>query len=130
MVTKIIGINKETVTTEFKISEDCIFVKDNKFSESGIIENAAQSCSAIVGQDFFAVDDLDGKGNNVIGFISGIKRANIFLLPKAGETLTTKAQLLSNYNSGNFSICTMECKIYTGKELVADCELNFLIQEV
>jgi hypothetical protein len=130
MVTKIIGINKETVTTEFKISEDCIFVKDNKFSESGIIENAAQSCSAIVGQDFFAADDLDGKGNNVIGFISGIKRANIFLLPKTGETLTTKAQLLSNYNSGNFSICTMECKIYTGKELVADCELNFLIQEV
>ena len=103
MVTKIIDLNKETVTTEFKVTEDCIFVKDNKFTESGIIE---------------------------IGFISGIKRANIFLLPRTGDTLTTKAKLLSNYSSGNFSICTMECKIYTAKELVADCILNFLIQEV
>jgi len=130
MVNKIIDLNKETVTTEFKVTEDCIFVKDNKFTESGIIENAAQSCSAIVGQDFFAADDLEGEGNSVIGFISGIKRASIFLLPRTGDTLTTKAKLLSNYSSGNFSICTMECKIYTEKELVADCILNFLIQEV
>ena len=55
MVTKIIDLNKETVTTEFKVTEDCIFVKDNKFTESGIIENAAQSCSAIVGQDLLEV---------------------------------------------------------------------------
>lgn len=130
MVTKIIDLDKETVTTQFKVTEDCIFVNNNRFTESGIIENAAQSCSAIVGQDFFAADDLEGTGNSVIGFISGIKKAHIFLLPKIGDTLTTKAHLLSNYSSGNFSICTMECKIYTGKELVADCILNFLIQEV
>jgi hypothetical protein len=130
MVTKIIDLNEDTVTTEFKITKDCIFVNKNRFTESGIIENAAQSCSAIVGQDFFAADDLEGVGNSVIGFISGIKKAHIFLLPKLGDTLTTKAHLLSNYSSGNFSICTMECKIYTGKELVADCILNFLIQEV
>lgn len=130
MVTKIIDLNEETVTTEFKVTKDCIFVNNNRFTESGIIENAAQSCSAIVGQDFFAADDLEGVGNSIIGFISGIKKAQIFLLPKVGDTLITKANLLSNYSAGNFSICTMECKIYTGKELVADCILNFLIQEV
>ena len=130
MVTKIIDISEDTVTTAFKITNDCIFVNNNRFTESGIIENAAQSCSAIVGQDFFAADDLEGVGNSIIGFISGIKKAQIFLLPKTGDTLTTKANLLSNYSSGNFSICTMECKIYTGKELVAECILNFLIQEV
>ena len=130
MVTKIIDLNEDTVTTEFKVTKDCIFVNNDRFTESGIIENAAQSCSAIVGQDFFAADDLEGVGNSIIGFISGIKKAQIFLLPKTGDTLTTKANLLSNYSSGNFSICTMECKIYTGKELVAECILNFLIQEV
>ena len=130
MVTKIIDLNEETVTTEFKVTKDCIFVNNNRFTESGIIENAAQSCSAIVGQDFFAADDLEGVGNSIIGFISGIKKAQIFLLPKTGDTLTTKANHLSNYSSGNISICTMECKIYTGKELVAECILNFLIQEV
>ena len=130
MVTKIIDISEDTVTTAFKITNDCIFVNNNRFTESGIIENAAQSCSAIVGQDFFAADDLEGVGNSIIGFISGIKKAQIFLLPKTGDTLTTKANLLSNYSSGNFSICTMECKIYTGKKLVAYCILNFLILEV
>ncbi|WP_239985681.1 MULTISPECIES: ABC transporter permease [Arenibacter] len=130
MVTKIINLDKERVTTEFKVTEDCIFVKNNRFTESGIIENAAQSCSAIVGQDFFAADDLEGEGNSVIGYISGIKKANILLLPKLGDTLITKAKLVSNYSSGNFSICTMDCKIYTDEVLVADCILNFLIQEV
>lgn len=130
MVTKIIYLDQETVTTEFKVTEDCIFVKNYRFTESGIIENAAQSCSAIVGQDFFAADDFEGEGNSVIGFISSIKRANILFLPQIGDTLITKAKLVSNCSSGNFSICTMDCKIYTDEVLVADCILNFLIQEV
>lgn len=130
MVTKIIAIDKETVTTEFKVAKDCIFVKNNSLMEAGIIENAAQSCSSIVGQSYFAEDDLEGEGNTVIGFISGIKTAHIYFLPTVTDTLTTKAHLISRYGSDNFSLCTMECQTWTGKKMVAECTLNFLIREV
>jgi len=98
--------------------------------EAGIIENAAQTCSSIVGQRYFKEDDLEGEGNTVIGFISGIKIAHIYFLPTVNDTLTTKAHLISRYGSDNFSLCTMECQTWTGKKMVAECTLNFLIQEI
>ena len=130
MVTRIIAIDKETVTTEFKVAKDCIFVKNNRLTEAGIIENAAQSCSSIVGQSYFAEDDLEGKGNSVIGYISGIKTARIHFLPGISDTLTTRAHLISRYDSDNFSLCTMECQTWTEDGILAECTLNFLIQEV
>lgn len=130
MVTRILTIDKETVTTEFKVTKDCIFVRDNSLTEAGIIENAAQACSSIVGQSYFAEDDLEGEGNNVIGFISGIKTAQIHFLPEINDILTTKAHLISRYDSDNFSLCTMECQTWTRDRIIAACTINFMIQEV
>lgn len=98
--------------------------------EAGIIENAAQTCSSIVGQSYFAEDDLEGEGNTVIGYISGIKTARIHYLPMIGDTLTTRAHLISHYNSDDFSLCTMECETWCGEKMVAECTLNFLIREM
>ena len=98
--------------------------------EAGIIENAAQACSSIVGQSYFEEDDLEGERNTVIGFISGIKMARIYFLPKISETITTKAQLISHYSSDDFSLCTMECQTWTGDKMIAECTLNFMIREV
>jgi hypothetical protein len=83
-----------------------------------------------VGQNFFEVDDLDGEGNNVIGFISGIKKANIYLLPEVGNILITKANLISSYTSEDFCTSTVESKTYINEVLVADCIIHFLILEV
>lgn len=130
MVTRIITIDTETVTTEFKVDKDCIFIKNNRLTEAGVIENAAQACSSIVGQSYFAEDDLEGEGNNVIGFISGIKTAQIHFLPMVSDTLTTKAHLISRFDSDNFSLCTMECQTWTRDKIMATCTINFLIQEV
>jgi acyl dehydratase len=130
MVTKIIAIDKDTVTTEFKITKDCIFVKNNLLTESGIIENAAQACSSIFGQSFFDEDDLEGEGNTIIGFISGIKKVSIYKLPRVNDTMTTKAQLISRFDSDSFSLCTIACKTYAEEDIIVDATINFLIQEV
>ncbi|MFD2791758.1 hypothetical protein KCTC52924_00198 [Arenibacter antarcticus] len=130
MVTKIIAIDKETVTTEFKITKDCIFVNNDRLSETGILENAAQACSSIVGQSFFEEDDLEGEGNTIIGFISGIKKVSIYKLPSVNDTLITKAQLISRFDSDSFSLCTIACKTYIDEDIIVDATINFLIQEV
>ncbi len=38
----------------------------------------------------FLKDDLEGTGNKLVGYISAIKKVEIFQLPKVGETIVTK----------------------------------------
>ncbi len=130
MVNNITYIDAVSVAAEFDISPNCLFVKKDRLSETGLIENAAQVCSAIVGQSYFDVDDLEGKGNKVIGYISAIKKVEIFQLPKVNETLVTKAKLISRYDTGKMSICTIAGSTFRNDDLIVDCTLNFLIHEV
>lgn len=130
LVTHLSYIDEESATTEFHITSDCIFVQNNRLSETGLIENAAQTCSAIVGQSYFEEGDLEGTSNNLIGYISAIKKAVIHQLPQVNETLVSKAKLISRYDSENLSICTVHCSSFRNDDLIVDCTLNFLIHEV
>ena len=130
MVTKLVHIDDASVHTQFSIGEDCIFVKNKTLSETGLIENAAQTCSAIVGQSYFDKDDLQGKGNKLVGYISAIKKVEIFSLPKQGEVIVTKASLISRFDTGAITICSIECSTFNNDELIVACTLNFLIHEV
>ena len=130
MVNTIAHIDADSMTAEFQIGSECIFLKNGRLSETGLIENAAQACSAIVGQSYFDVDDLEGKGNKVIGYISAIKKIEIFELPLIHETLITKAKLVSRYDTEGMSICTIKGCTFRNDDLIVDCTLNFLIHEV
>jgi predicted hotdog family 3-hydroxylacyl-ACP dehydratase len=130
MVDNIISIDADSVTAEFTIEADCIFLENEQLTETGLIENAAQACSAIVGQSYFEADDLEGKGNKVIGYISAIKKVEILQLPRTEETLITKAKLISRYDTDQMSICTISGSTFRNDELIVDCTLNFLIHEM
>ncbi|MFX0555705.1 ABC transporter permease [Maribacter sp. CXY002] len=123
-------IDDTSVITEFHLTSDCIFIKDDYFVETGLIENAAQTCSAIVGQSYYDDEDLEGTSNNLIGYISAIKSVKIYQLPKVGESLITKANLISRYDSDELSICTISCSTFRNDDLIVDCVLNCLIHEV
>lgn len=130
MVTRLVHIDDASVHTQFNVTEDCVFVKNEILSETGLIENAAQTCSAIVGQSYFDKDDLQGEGNNLVGYISAIKKVEIFGLPKQGEVIVTKASLISRFDTGAITICSIECSTFNNDELIVACTLNFLIHEV
>lgn len=130
MVSTMPLINDSAVITNFEITKDCIFVQNNYLTEPGLIENAAQTCSAIVGQSYFLIDDLEGTSNSVIGYISAIKKVVIHDLPKVGEILVAKAELISRYDTENLSICTIGCSSFRNDDLIVDCTLNCLIHEV
>jgi predicted hotdog family 3-hydroxylacyl-ACP dehydratase len=130
MVDNIISIDADSVTAEFTIGTDCIFLENEQLTETGLIENAAQACSAIVGQSYFEADDLEGKGNKIIGYLSAIKKVEILQLPRAEETLITRAKLVSRYDTDQMSICTIAGSTFRNGELIVDCTLNFLIHEM
>ncbi len=130
MVTSVLEIDEKSVATQFYISENCVFLKNTKLSETGLIENAAQAASAVVGQSFFEKDDLEGKGNKLVGYISAIKKVDIFQQPEIGETITTKAKLLSRFDTGGMTMCSLETETFLAEKLIVSSTMNFLIHEV
>jgi predicted hotdog family 3-hydroxylacyl-ACP dehydratase len=130
MVDWILEMNDERVESVFTIGEGNVFLQNELFSESGLIENAAQTCSAIVGKQYFVDENNEAKQDvKIIGFISAIKTMNIHVLPKVGTTINTIATLTSKFVSEDYSISTMYCKTYSKDELLLDGEINLFIQE-
>ncbi len=131
MVDKVLSIDDEHVATSFKIQEDCIFIDEkSQFNEVGLIENAAQTCSSIVGKSYFEDDDLEGEGTKLIGFISAIKKVTIHACPIIGDTIISKANLKSRFDADHYSICTLVCTISSSNQELLSCEMNLFIQEI
>lgn len=130
MIDKVLVLNDEQVSTSFKIREDNLFLENNYFSEMGLVENAAQTCSSIVGKSFFNDDDVEGEGANLIGFISAIKKTTLFSCPKVGSTIISSAKLTSRYDTDSYSVCALECNIYEDAVQLLSCELNLVIKDL
>ena len=127
MVDTITDINNTHVVTEFEVKSTCIFVEEGKFAEVGLIENMAQTCSAIVGQFLFGIEDTS---NYVIGYISAIKKLELFALPKVQEVVRTEAELLSRFDTDEYYICSMRCNAFVGDILMATAEMNLVIKNL
>lgn len=127
MVDEIKLLTKDIVETLFKIENTNVFVDKLHFTEPGLIENIAQTCSIIVGSSYLE----EGQVNNsdVIGYISAIKKMHIYGLPRVNETLLSKGVLLSRFDSDQYSISTMQGTIYCNDELLLECELNLFIKK-
>lgn len=130
MVDLILDIDANFVETTFLIKEDNIFVQDTVFIEAGLIENTAQTCSSIVGKKyFFDEDGTENENVNVIGFISALKNVKIHSLPKVGETIITKANLVSKFAGDDYTLCTMSCQSSVEDQILLECEINLFIQK-
>lgn len=130
MVDLILNIDSSSVETVFLVEEDNIFVQNNVFIEAGLIENTAQTCSAIVGKKYFFDDNgLENENVNVIGFISALKNVKIHAMPNVGDTIITKADLVSKFTGDDYTLCTMSCKSSVEDQILLECEINLFIQK-
>lgn len=123
MVDHIIELTPEKAETSFTITSDNIFVHNDEFVEAGLIENLAQTCSSIFGQSFFT--DAT-KNTKVIGFITNIKKIEVFGYPKIGDCIISKAILLSQYEN----ICNITCESFLDDKLLIKADINLFIQEI
>ena len=99
--------------------------------EAGLIENAAQTCSAIVAKGYYVDENNEDKEDvDVIGFISALKTLKIFALPNIGDTISTVANFVSQFVTDDYTLCTMNCKTTHNGKLLLDGEINLFIQEV
>ena len=120
LISRIYKADEVSVITGFDVSDDHMLTQHKHLTESGIVENMAQTAASRAG--FEAV-----KNNTqpAVGFIGNIKDLVIHFLPESGnEVLTevhTKTQVM------NVSI--IEAKSYCNNKLVATCEMKIFLQE-
>lgn len=85
MISRITGYEEVGACTELDVTKDNIFVDDGLLSYSGLIENMAQTCAAMVGYHNRYV-----LGNGVcIGMIGAVRNVMIHSLPSVGQTVST-----------------------------------------
>jgi len=130
MASKMPYLDATTVETNFDIEPTCIFLQDGKLTAAGLIENAAQSCGAIVAQSYVHRNESNEIIGRAIGFISAIKKIEIFALPSINDHIVTKGKLISRFDDETFSLCTVESTTFRKGELIVACTFNFLIQAI
>ena len=126
MVDKLVAIDERTASCQFFVDDDCIFVKDGELSSTGLIEHAAQTSTAVVGQRFF-VEAVNGAP--VLGFISAVKNIEIGTLPRARQMLITRSTLVTHVPNGPVSLCMMDVESTVEGRTVLRCSMNFVIEQ-
>ncbi|MDM1071886.1 hypothetical protein HX001_05170 [Empedobacter brevis] len=120
-------IEKTYVEALFTIKPNQLFIQNDYFTEVGLLENMAQVCSTIIGQNYF-INFSDVHKGDVIGFISSIKQAEIMQLPKVNQIITTKATLLEVFDYDEFTISLMQAQVMIAEETIATATMNLMLQ--
>jgi predicted hotdog family 3-hydroxylacyl-ACP dehydratase len=121
MVDKLTHYDNITTITKHKINNDNIFLENGVLSESGLIENIAQTCAARMGY----INKYIYKNPVKIGFIGSIKNLIINELPKLNEELKTTIEVMSEV----FSITLVNAKIEVEDNLIASGEMKISITD-
>jgi len=105
--------------TQFTVPENHVLLNGNKLSPSGIMENIAQSCAAMMG---FINSGKDEKPK--IGFIGDIRGFSCSALPKVGETLTTEIKIENQV----FDVTIIQGTVLLHNEQIASCKMKIFVK--
>jgi 3-hydroxyacyl-[acyl-carrier-protein] dehydratase len=114
-------LNNETTTvTSLTITDSNCLTENGFFTESGLLENMAQTAAVRVGYGFTE------RGLEVpVGFITAIKDLKVHAYPKVGEVIYTEAEHVNDVM--NFSI--VKGRVYVNQQLMAEAEVRVFINK-
>ncbi len=120
MIEKLLSVDDTTTITELTITSANIFCMKGRFSESGLVENIAQTAAARVGYLSMQADTPPP-----IGFIASIKDLKIHKLPAENDVIKTEVAITNQVM--DFTIVLG--KVFLKGEVIAECEMRILIQK-
>ncbi|MDR1918373.1 MAG: pseudouridylate synthase [Tannerellaceae bacterium] len=122
MIDKLLDFDKERVQTSLQVRKENIFCDEGCLSESGLIENIAQTCAARMGYINKYICDESVK----LGFIGSIRNMEILRLPQIGEVLTTEILIVEEI----FQMTLVHAAVSIGEERIASCEMKISITNI
>jgi predicted hotdog family 3-hydroxylacyl-ACP dehydratase len=92
MVDKLYSYSETELVSGFTIQSDAIFLENDSFLESGIIEHMAQSVALHTGYQFYLKNE-----QAPTGYIGSIKDIEIKKLPKLHDEIKTTVSILQEF---------------------------------
>ncbi len=123
MVDKLFECNDQKALTGLEIMYDNIFVRKGQFSESGLIENIAQSAALMTG--WLAINKQGVEQKIPLGVIGAVKDFQVYFRPEVNSELITQIEVL--YRIANATIVNGKVKV--NDKLAAECELKIFTSE-
>lgn len=113
MIDRVVRCDKSDALLEFVITPDNVLTEDGTLSASGIIENMAQSCAALIGCCCLLHNEPI-----VIGYIGEVRNAKISKHPQCNHTIKTYVHVIEEA----FNIILAEVKVMEeGKSIASAC---------
>lgn len=92
MVDTLYSYSETGLVSGFTIHNDAVFLKDNSFVESGIIEHMAQSVALHTGYQFYLRNE-----QAPTGYIGSINKLQIKVLPKLYDEIVTTVSIIQEF---------------------------------
>lgn len=118
MIGSLLSYTEETVTVNFLIQSDNLFVSEEQLQESGLLEHMAQSVAAHTGYSYFIRREAAPTG-----YIGSIQKAEIIRLPNTGDNLTTAVSIVQEF----MGVTLVDIETKVGEELVATAQMKTVI---
>ena len=93
MVDALIDYSDTRAVSEFTVKKDNLFLAGAYFTESGLMENMAQTVALHTGYEF----KLRGE-TAPMGYLGAIKKVEIINLPRVDEKLTTEIRIIHEFS--------------------------------
>ncbi len=119
-IDKLIEANETKIVSRFTINSDNPLIEENMLSESGLIENIAQTAAAGVGYNCI-------KNNKPVipGFIGAVKKLVVTDKPVINGEITTTIDIVSEVMNATIIHGSV---LYNGK-VIAECDMNIFLQQ-
>ena len=121
MVDTLRSHSKSDAISSLTIKKDNLFIENNMFIETGLIENMAQTVALHTGYEFF----LKGVPAPT-GYIGAIKNIHIYKLPLLNQTIFTEVKILQEF----MGVTLVEIKVVNEQnEQIASCQMKTVITD-
>lgn len=120
MIDQLLQADEKLGKTTFIITEENVFVDQDGFNASGLIENIAQTAAAQAGYYYRSI------GQDVpIGYLAEVKNIDIAQFPKVGDKIETKIELKTKV----FNINLVEASVSLNQKIICSCTMKLFIKE-
>lgn len=116
MVDALVEYNGTGVLTRLSVRADNIFVQNGRLTESGLVENIAQTAAAQAGYD----NVRNGIGEAQLGYIAAVDHLHIYKLPEVDSTIETRIQVKHQV----LNVTIIDGMITCAGETIARCEMK------
>jgi predicted hotdog family 3-hydroxylacyl-ACP dehydratase len=119
MIDKLLYSDNERMISGLTVTSDNVFIERNHLSESGLVENIAQTVAAGVGY----ICKLENR-KVPVGFIAAIKDLFIHRLPLTGTEIITEVVILNTV----MGVTIVKGMVKQNEEIFAECEMRIFVK--